>query len=306
MPRRLHEAPDRRHIETFLAVIDHGGFAAAGRHLGVSQSAVAQSLRRLEALLGADLFVRSARPFRLTPAGRLAEPYARRAINDLESFVAVATQRGGSISGRLTICTIPTMSAQPVARLVGTFRAAHPRVRVDITQPASRMISDVPATVRTGLAEVGITEFPTETRGLRALEFDRQAFVAVLPPTAAIDGAAVDVVTFQSYGLIVGPYFESSVAYSALKRRAPDLDSHIAVRTDHRDSFVHLAAEGLGATLVHRDQSDEARRLGCIVVEFDPPLTRRAGLIHPTEYLSPAASAFVSLCRDLTQDARSG
>lgn len=290
--------PDRRHLEVFLAVIDRGGFAAAGRHLGLSQSAVSQSLRQLEAMVGTELFVRSSRPFTLTATGRAAEPHARRSLRDFDSFVSVATQDADSMSGRLTICTIPTMSAQPVAKLVGTFRAAYPKVRVDITEPSSRSIADVPSAVRSGLADVGITEFPTESRGLRSMEFDRQVFVAVLPPTAELPGPSIGNEAFADYGLIVGPYFETSVAYAQLRSEYDDLSARVTIRTDHRESFLHLVAAGLGATLVHSERAAVARQLGCKVYPFDPVLSRRAGLVFPTDYLSGPAAAFVNVCRD--------
>lgn len=298
MSRRRSDKPDRRHLEAFLAVIDHGGFAAAGRDLGISQSAVSQSLRQLEIIVGTELFVRSARPFTLTATGRAAEPHARRSIQDFDSFVSVAVRESGSISGRLNICTIPTMSAQPIAKLVGAFRQAYPRVRVDITQPASRSIADVSHAVRHGLADVGITEFPTEARGLKTFEFNRQVFVAALPPHAQQEGVAIDTGTFTSYGLIVGPYFETSVAYAQLKKLDPDIDSHITIRTDHRESFQHLVAAGLGATLLHSDRSSASRQLGCKIFQFKPVLSRRAGLVFPREYLSPAAEAFVRVCQE--------
>lgn len=293
--------PDRRHLEAFLAVVDRGGFAAAGRHLGVSQSAVSQALRQLEQLLGAELFVRSARPFRLTTTGQAVEPHARRSLRDLDSLVAAATHGGGTYSGVLTLCVIPTMSVQPVGPLVGAFRAAHPHTRVDIIQPPSFSIAEVSRTVRSGLADVGVSEFPMESRSLQSLEFERQEFVAILPPDSPHEGPTIDAAEFAAHGLVIGPYFESSVAYSTLKRRAPGLDSSIVIRTDHRGSFTHLVAGGVGATLVQNIQAPVARALGCKVATFEPPLLRRSGIVYSAEYRSPAAGAFVQLCREVAR-----
>ncbi|MCD9153145.1 LysR family transcriptional regulator [Aeromicrobium duanguangcaii] len=297
MKRTPTRSADRRHLEAFLAVIDRGSFAAAGRELGISQSAISQSLRQLEAIVGSELFVRTARPFNLTAAGRAAEPHARRSLQDLDAFMTAASPDTGLAVGRLTICTIPTQSAHPVAGLVGAFRAAHPRVRVDIIQPPSRSIADVPAAVRGGLADVGITEFPTAQHGLRSVEFESEEFVAVLPPHADHREDTIDAETFASYGIVIGPYFETSVAYALLKKQHPNIDSAIKIRTDHRESFQHLVAEGLGATLMSREGSATARRLGCRTLGFRPPLKRRTGLVYPSAYLTPPAAAFVEVCR---------
>lgn len=289
--------PERRHLEVFLAVIDRGSFAAAARELGISQSAVSASLRHLEEIVGSELFIRTVRPFTLTAAGQSAEPHARRVVRELDAFLAAATEEVGAAFGRLTICTIPSQSAQPVAQLVGRFRSSYPRVRVDIIQPQSRSIADVPATVRDGLADLGITEFPTAQHGLRVVEFPPQEFVAVLPPSAPTAGPTIDAETFLSYGLIVGPWFETSVAYAFLKKQLPGIDAQITIRTDHRESFQHFVAQGLGCTLMHPGNTETARQLGCKIFKFRPPLRRRAGLVFPSGYLPPSAAAFVSMCR---------
>jgi LysR family transcriptional regulator (chromosome initiation inhibitor) len=57
-------------LECLAAILEEGGFERAARRLSITQSAVSQRLRSLEAQVGTVLVVRS-RPLRLTPAGRL-------------------------------------------------------------------------------------------------------------------------------------------------------------------------------------------------------------------------------------------
>ncbi|TBU71336.1 MULTISPECIES: LysR substrate-binding domain-containing protein [Phytopseudomonas] len=77
-----------RHLDTdalaaFVAVIDHGGFTAAGEHIGKTQAAVSLMISRLEDRLGKRLVERSRRGVSLTRAGELLIGYARR-IRELE------------------------------------------------------------------------------------------------------------------------------------------------------------------------------------------------------------------------------
>src|SRR6516165_8634318 len=58
-------------IEEFLAVVAAGSFTAAADALGVSKSFVSQSVRDLEARLGAQLIVRTTRRLSLTAAGEV-------------------------------------------------------------------------------------------------------------------------------------------------------------------------------------------------------------------------------------------
>lgn len=69
--RRSSALPDLRALEAFLTVCEAGSMTVAAQRLGVSQSAVSQSIRALEQAYGLELFDREMRPARPTRAGRL-------------------------------------------------------------------------------------------------------------------------------------------------------------------------------------------------------------------------------------------
>ncbi|MGE8334634.1 helix-turn-helix domain-containing protein, partial [Pseudomonas laurylsulfatiphila] len=65
-----------RELKTFVAVARHGTFAAAGMHIGLTQSAVSAQIRNLEQALGIRLFDRTGRQALLNAAGQRALPMA--------------------------------------------------------------------------------------------------------------------------------------------------------------------------------------------------------------------------------------
>jgi DNA-binding transcriptional LysR family regulator len=67
-----------RELKTFLAVAQHGTFAAAGLHIGLTQSAVSAQIRNLEQALGVRLFDRTGRQAILNPAGQRACRWRRK------------------------------------------------------------------------------------------------------------------------------------------------------------------------------------------------------------------------------------
>ena len=69
--RRSLDVPDLRALETFVAVCDANSMALAAERLGLSQSAVSQSIKSLEEDLGLQLMDREVRPARPTHAGRV-------------------------------------------------------------------------------------------------------------------------------------------------------------------------------------------------------------------------------------------
>lgn len=63
-------------MRVFVTVAELGGFSAAARRLGVSQSAVSQNIAELERQTGAVLFDRTRNSLSITPTGELLKNYA--------------------------------------------------------------------------------------------------------------------------------------------------------------------------------------------------------------------------------------
>src|SRR6202795_3456255 len=68
-------------LEVFLAVAREGRFSRAAEKLYRTQSAVSQSIRKLEEEVGEPLFDRSSRDGQLTDAGQVLRDYAEKLIN---------------------------------------------------------------------------------------------------------------------------------------------------------------------------------------------------------------------------------
>ncbi|MDZ7748538.1 MAG: LysR family transcriptional regulator [Halofilum sp. (in: g-proteobacteria)] len=75
---------DVRHLAMLRAIADHGSVTHAADRLGVTQSALTHRLREAERRLGADLFARSGRHLRMTPAGERLYATAVAVLDDLE------------------------------------------------------------------------------------------------------------------------------------------------------------------------------------------------------------------------------
>jgi len=99
--RRTPPPIDLRALQAFVAVCETGSMTAAAKHLGVSQSAVSQSIASLEREQGAGLFDRDSRPPRPNQAGRALLELARPL---LEHALLVSTRIGdASLAGALPV-----------------------------------------------------------------------------------------------------------------------------------------------------------------------------------------------------------
>ncbi len=129
-------------LNSFVAVARRRSFAAAARHLGVSTSALSQSVRQLEARLGVTLLTRTSRTVALTDAGqRLLETAGAAVDQALESLKTVSA-RPGEVTGRVRF-SVPTPAVTlVVARLLPRFVERYPRVEVEV-QVENRFVNIV-------------------------------------------------------------------------------------------------------------------------------------------------------------------
>ena len=177
---------DLRRLRLFLAVVDEGGFTRAADAMFVSQPSVSQAMRELEEELGTPLFHRVGRGVVLTSAGEALVGPARQVLRDVELGEAAVASVTGLVTGRLDLCSLPTLAVDPVAPLVGAFRLAYPGVTLALADPDDS--ADLVHLVSTGACELGVDAQPAPGR-LESLS-SRARTCAVFPPgTVAPRGA---------------------------------------------------------------------------------------------------------------------
>jgi DNA-binding transcriptional LysR family regulator len=75
-----------RHLRVVVSIADHGTLGGAARALGLAQPAVSSQLKRIEKLVGADLFTRSPEGVRATAAGAQLVDRARHVLEEMDSL----------------------------------------------------------------------------------------------------------------------------------------------------------------------------------------------------------------------------
>jgi LysR family glycine cleavage system transcriptional activator len=120
--------PNLNALRMFDAAARHLNFRLAAEELHLTQGAVAQQVRRLEADLGLRLFERRARGLALTGIGRSYHPPVRRALAILEE----ATRSLQPQSARVTLSVTPSFAAKWLMPRLGRFEAAHPGIDLRI------------------------------------------------------------------------------------------------------------------------------------------------------------------------------
>ena len=119
-------------LNAFIAVGRRKSYAAAARDLGVSTSALSQSVRQLEDRLDVTLLTRTSRSVALTDAGQRLLEGAGPAVDQALESLKTVTAQPGEITGRVRL-TVPTVAVSLVlARLLPRFLERYPKVELDV------------------------------------------------------------------------------------------------------------------------------------------------------------------------------
>ena len=119
-------------IEAFLRVAERRSFSAAASDLGVSPSAISQTIKGLEARVGAPLFMRTTRSVGLTQAGEQFLERAAPAYAGLAEAYEAARNLGNRPAGRLRI-NLMRGAIQPLFEpIIAGFCDTYPEIELEI------------------------------------------------------------------------------------------------------------------------------------------------------------------------------
>ena len=164
-----------RALEIFAVVMREGSFSGAGRVLGLTPSAVARAIDRIEARLGVRLLLRSTRALTPTAEGQAYLQTARRILADLDDAEQQIADQGAP-RGRLRISAALSHGRLCVVPLLGAFAEAYPHILVDIA------LTDTIVDVAAGQADVAIRFGPLVDSLLTARQLGESRRVIVAAP----------------------------------------------------------------------------------------------------------------------------
>jgi len=128
MPRRL---PPLNALRSFEAAARYESFTRAAEELHVTQSAVSQQVKALEAQLGVRLFNRERQRLKITPAGRDYLVEIREALDHVGAATERLMQRHSA--GVLTVSTSQDFAAKWLVHRLARFAAANPGIDLRVS-----------------------------------------------------------------------------------------------------------------------------------------------------------------------------
>ena len=163
--------------KVFKEVAEAGNITAAAQVLFISQSAVSQSIKQLEAELQTRLFARNSRGVTLTAEGKMLYEYVRSAISLLETGEAKLSQTHELQLGHLTIGASDTVASQFLLPYLQEFHRRYPAIRIQIVSGRSHKILSL---LQSGKVDIAFASRPQESTSLETYPCfsTHQVFVA--------------------------------------------------------------------------------------------------------------------------------
>jgi DNA-binding transcriptional LysR family regulator len=130
----LSETPmqDLNDLQFFAAVVEHGGYAAAERALGIPKSRLSRRITQLEADLGVRLLQRSTRKFSVTDVGQSVYRHAQSMLMEAQAAREAVDRVSAEPRGLIKVSTPAALSQETLAQLLPEFIRAYPQVRVQL------------------------------------------------------------------------------------------------------------------------------------------------------------------------------
>lgn len=149
-------------LEVLAAVIETGGFGKAAKRLLLTQSAVSQTIARMEQRVGTSLVVRSSPP-KPTPAGRRVLAFAQNVFEDIQTLERDLADIQGQGAGRIRLGASQMVTNSHLQRLLPKFTERFPHVSFDVTNvPSRELVIDV----RNERCEIGFGPLQQQMPGL--------------------------------------------------------------------------------------------------------------------------------------------
>jgi DNA-binding transcriptional LysR family regulator len=152
-------------LEVFLTVARERRFSRAAEKLYRTQSAVSQTIRKLEGELGESLFDRSSREGVLTDAGQVLYDYAERLLNlrrdAHESLVELRELQKGKL-----VIAANEFTALYLLPVLAEYRRLHPMIKITVQRALG---SRIPDDVLQHTAELGVLSYKPEEPRLHSV-----------------------------------------------------------------------------------------------------------------------------------------
>lgn len=292
-------------LRVLCEVVSRGSFSAAAEALSYTQSAVSQSIGRLEAETRTTLIVRDRRGVRPTATGITLVAHAETILAQVEAAEADLAAVLGVRAGRLRVASFPSAGATLMPLAVARFRAGHPGVALTLAEGEPEEIAP---RLRAGEFDLALLfEFPgvrerpgAELRSVRLLEDPMHVVLPADHPLASKPALALADLRGEEW---VQTSASSPCARHVVRScLAAGYEPHVTFESDDYETIQGLVAAGVGVALIPRLALTRVQS-GIVVRALAPRSPARTVIAATTRGpgIAPAAKTMIGVLKDVAR-----
>jgi DNA-binding transcriptional LysR family regulator len=293
-------------LEVFLAVARERRFSRAAEKLFRTQSAVSQTIAKLEDELGEALFDRSSREGILTDAGQVLYEYAEKLLNLRREAAESLTELRQLQKGKLVIAA-NEFTALYLLPVLAEFRRLHPMIRISVQRSLG---SHIPDDVVRYSTEFGILSYPPQESGLHSVVVYLDELVFVVPPNhplATAGQVSIGQLGAESFvaHIVPSPYRDKVIQ----EFKAHKTPLHMDLELPTLQAIKQFVAMGNGVAFVPEIsvEAELARKELIRIPVRELHLKRKLRLIYrKSANLSHAGRAFLKVAEAIAHDRKGG
>jgi DNA-binding transcriptional LysR family regulator len=290
-----------RQLRYFVAVAEENHFGRAAARLHMTQPPLSQTIQALEASLGTQLFLRTKRSVRLSPAGLALLPEARRILQQAGALPDLARRAASGESGLLSLSFVSTADYSVLPPLLREFREHCPQAQIDLREATTDVqLEDL----MQGRIDAGLLIPPLYDKAKTELDYltvlSEPLILAAPQGLKALRGKnVIDLKAVADLPLIIFPRRIAPAFHDAILGcfRDAGLTPRIGQEAIQMQTIVGLVSAGMGVALVPQSVSN-LKRPG---VEYKPlsgkTVQVETGLAWRRDNLSPVLHIFLELLR---------
>jgi DNA-binding transcriptional LysR family regulator len=266
---------DLRKLMTFVAASELNSFTAASKSVNLTQSAVSQQIKDLEAELGCKLIDRNTRPISITKEGAELAIVARRMLNLWNEFKSQKKEK--EFTGSIALGYVRSSITDELARALYSMRQQHPMVTIQLiyTEGITKLLVEE---VAEGKLDAALGVAPIDLpKGTLWRPYASEKYYVVAPQHYS--GKTDDTL------LTEGPYIRfkphllaETVMDREIQRRGIEVSK--VMELDDYESILVMVRNNLGVGIVQEHYLTKERVQNLKWVPFGlPPLRREGGII---------------------------
>ena len=286
-----------RELEYFLAICEARNLARAAEALGISQPALTRSLQRLEAHVGAQLFVRAPRGVELTPIGAAMQARVDKARVTLDDAAREVAQLAAGKAGKVRVGAGHVVARLVSQSLLPRFIVERPAAQVQLHVGFNAELFGLLESGNLDFAVCGLLETPPHLHFRELLVTDLVVIVRNGHPLTKLKRPTIrDLGAFRSAAPSTGVPARQVVEQVLMKFGLGDRPH--AIETNSWEAILEAVATTDLFSLAPRDEAMRhgwtTRLVALSIPELD--IRPRTGvLMRADAYVSPLAARAIEL-----------